>query len=272
MFQKNTSRSSTICTRTALHHYIQVPGVRITSGQTYPPRDTPLAVIRQPVKGGSAEYPQEQQDVVLRQGSALSSFLFIIIMDVLARELGSKPRESMPFAGDIVLCDIQKKMEREESWRDQFESHGLCVCRTKAEYPIPPSTQRGEHKTRRRTDANGKGIQLSRESSAAEGWLKIDVNKRVNVVWYKWREVSRIMYDKKMHINCKDKIFKIIIKPAVESGSEWWESRKKIQLHTTEMRMLRWARGKTKKNHIKNERIWRGANIEPMTMFLRQKP
>ena len=34
--------------------------------------------------------------------------------------------------------------------------------------------------------------------------------------------------------------------------------------------MLRWARGKTNKDHIKNEDIWRDANIEPMTTFLRQ--
>ena len=37
------------------------------------------------------------------------------------------------------------------------------------------------------------------------------------------------------------------------------------KLHTTEMRRLRWARGKTKKDHINNEDIWREANIEPMT-------
>ena len=35
--------------------------------------------------------------------------------------------------------------------------------------------------------------------------------------------------------------------------------------------MLRWARGKTKKDHIKNEDIWREANVEPMTTFLRKK-
>ena len=44
-----------------------------------------------------------------------------------------------------------------------------------------------------------------------------------------------------------------------------------IKLHTTEMRMLRWARDKTKKDHIKNEDIWREANVEPMTTFLRKK-
>ena len=36
-------------------------------------------------------------------------------------------------------------------------------------------------------------------------------------------------------------------------------SRKTIH---TEMRMLRWARGKTKKDHVKNEDIWRETNIE----------
>ena len=41
------------------------------------------------------------------------------------------------------------------------------------------------------------------------------------------------------------------------------------KLHTTDMRMLRWARGNTKKDHIKNEDIWREANIESMTIFLR---
>ena len=35
--------------------------------------------------------------------------------------------------------------------------------------------------------------------------------------------------------------------------------------------MLRWTRGKTKKEHIKNEDIWREANVEPMTTFLGKK-
>ena len=37
------------------------------------------------------------------------------------------------------------------------------------------------------------------------------------------------------------------------------------------MRMLRWARGKTYKDHIKNEDIWRDANVETMTTFLGKK-
>ena len=62
-------------------------------------------------------------DVGLHQGSALSPLLFIIIMDVLASELGSKPPESMLFADDLVLCETSReKFEQElERWRDQFE-------------------------------------------------------------------------------------------------------------------------------------------------------
>ena len=53
----------------------------------------------------------------------------------------------------------------------------------------------------------------------------------------------------------KDKIYKTIVKTAMIYGSECWAVKKNdtTKLHTTEMRMLRWARGKTKKDHIKNE-------------------
>ena len=55
------------------------------------------------------------------QGPALSPLLFIIIMDVLASELGSKPPESMLFADYLVLCETSReKVEQElERWRDR---------------------------------------------------------------------------------------------------------------------------------------------------------
>ena len=108
---------------------------------------------------------------------------------------------------------------------------------------------------------------------AAEGGSETDVNNRVKVAWAKWREVSGVMCDKKMLLKLKDKIYKTIVKPAMIYGSECWAVQKNDtqKLHTTEMRMLRWARGKTKKDHIKNEDIWREANVEPMTTFLRKK-
>ena len=42
-------------------------------------------------------------------------------------------------------------------------------------------------------------------------------------------------------------------------------------MHTTEMRMLLWARGKTRLDHVRNEDIWKKAGMYPMAEFLREK-
>ena len=57
------------------------------------------------------------------------------------------------------------------------------------------------------------------------------------------------------------------------NGAECWAVRKKEErkLHTTEMRMLRWARGKTRLDHVRNVDIWKEAHMYPMAEFLREK-
>ena len=63
----------------------------------------------------------------------------------------------------------------------------------------------------------------------------------------------------------KDKVYKTAIKPAMVYGAECWAVRKKEErkLHTTEMRMLRWARGKTRLDHVRNVDIWKGGTLVP---------
>ena len=74
--------------------------------------------------------------VGLHQGSALSPYLFDLIMDVLTREVKEEPPWSMMFADDIVLCDDTKEKVREklEAWRRVMEERGLKVSRKKTEY------------------------------------------------------------------------------------------------------------------------------------------
>ena len=69
------------------------------------------------------------------------------------------------------------------------------------------------------------------------------------------------------------KVYKTAIKPAMVYYAECWAVRKKEErkLHTTEMRMLRWARGKTRLDHVRNEDIWKEAHMCPMAEFLREK-
>ena len=68
-------------------------------------------------------------------------------------------------------------------------------------------------------------------------------------------------------------MYKTAIKPAMVYGAACWAVRKKEErkLHTTEMRMLRWARGKTRLDHVKKLDIWKEAHMYPMAEFLREK-
>ena len=52
---------------------------------------------------------------------------------------------------------------------------------------------------------------------------------------------------------------------------ECWAVTKKEdrKLPTTEMRMLRWATGKTRLYHLRNVDIWKEAHVYPMAEFLR---
>ena len=63
----------------------------------------------------------------------------------------------------------------------------------------------------------------------------------------------------------KDKVYKTAVKPAMVYGAECLAVRKKEErkLHTTEMRMLWWARGKTRLDHVRNVDIWKEANMTP---------
>ncbi|KAK3529995.1 hypothetical protein QTP86_009381 [Hemibagrus guttatus] len=74
--------------------------------------------------------------VVLHQGSALSPFLFAIVMDQLSEEVKQESPWTMMFADDIVICSESREQVEEnlERWRFALESRGMKVSRSKTEY------------------------------------------------------------------------------------------------------------------------------------------
>ncbi|KAL6498970.1 hypothetical protein OROGR_028148 [Orobanche gracilis] len=83
--------------------------------------------------GRTEEFPIT---IGVHQGSALSPFLFAIVMDELTREIQNSVPWCMMFADDIVLIDetkvgVQQKLEL---WRDTLEAQSFSLNRSKNEY------------------------------------------------------------------------------------------------------------------------------------------
>ena len=74
--------------------------------------------------------------VGLHHGSALSAFLFAIIIDRLTEDIRKDAPWDMLFADDIVLCrQNHRELEEDlEIWRNALERRGLKVSRSKTEY------------------------------------------------------------------------------------------------------------------------------------------
>ena len=229
---------------------------------------------------GITEYSNVK--VGLHQGSAISPLLFIIIMDVLASEIDIESPWAMLFADDLDLCETSKAaVERElEILRDQFERHGLRVSRTKTAY-MPcndydnnprnyEEIQLGDFDDKLNTVATFKYLGSIFDSN---GGAERDINNRFRLAWMKWKQLTGVLCDKKVPIKLKDKVYKTVIKPTMTHGAECWAVRKKYEnrLYVAEMRMLRWIRGKTSKDHVRNQSIQEDAKVCQMSTFLRQK-
>ena len=54
-----------------------------------------------------------------------------------------------------------------------------------------------------------------------------DVDGRIKVAWSRWRDLSGVIYDKKVPMKLKSKLYKTVVRPAMVYGSECWALRKK---------------------------------------------
>ncbi|KAK3522053.1 hypothetical protein QTP70_022448, partial [Hemibagrus guttatus] len=75
-------------------------------------------------------------EVGRHQGSALSPFLFAIVMDQLSEEVRQEGPWTMMFADDIVICSESREQVEEnlERWRFVLERRGMKVSGSKTEY------------------------------------------------------------------------------------------------------------------------------------------
>ena len=76
------------------------------------------------------------EEFKVQQDSALSPFLFAIIIDRLTEDIRKDAPWDMLFADDIVLCRLNHRELEEDLdiWRNALERRGLKMSRSKTEY------------------------------------------------------------------------------------------------------------------------------------------
>ena len=112
-----------------------------------------------------------------------------------------------------------------------------------------------------------RGPTIDRGGGASE-----DVENRVTKEWPTWRELSGVIYDKKIPTKLKFLIYQTVIRPTLLYGCETWPMPVKDEkrMATTEMRMVRWAMGVSLLEHRRNEELLEEANVEPIATVMRR--
>ncbi|KAI5625322.1 hypothetical protein C0J50_15181 [Silurus asotus] len=204
--------------------------------------------------------------VGLHQGSALSPFLFAVVMDRLTDEVRQESPWTMMFADDIVICcesreQVEKSLER---WRYALERRGMKLSRSKTEY-MCVNEREGSGVVR----LQGEEIQKVEEfrylgsTVQSNGECVREVKKRVQAGWSEWRRVTGVICDSRVSAKLKGKVYRTVVRPAMLYGLETvaLSKRQEVELEVAELKMLRFSLGVTRMNKIRNEFIRGTAHV-----------
>ena len=128
--------------------------------------------------------------VGLHQGSALSPFLFAVIMDRLTDEVRREPPWTMLFADDIVICEETREEveQRLESWKYVLKSRGMKVSRLKTECRCINGGNDNETVKMEDTKLPRlKEFKYLGSTVQESGGCEREVKKRVQAGWNGWR-------------------------------------------------------------------------------------
>ncbi|GJV07035.1 ataxia telangiectasia mutated family protein [Tanacetum coccineum] len=161
-------------------------------------------------------------EVGLHHGSAISPYIFALILDELSRRIQEDIPWCMIFADDIVLVSESAEglNDKLENWRDALEVNGLRILQPKESFRYLRSML---HKS---------------------GRIDEDVAHRIKAAWLKWRAATRVICDRIFPLKLKGKFYRVAIRPAMLYGSECWPITKALanRMEVAELRMLREGR------------------------------
>ena len=163
--------------------------------------------------------------VGLYQGSALSPFLFAIIMDKLTEDIRKDPPWDMLFADDIVMSrQNHRELEDDlEIWRNALERRGLKVSRSKTEYLKVGGVDDGEElKLQGEKIKRAKNFKYLGWTVSSDGRCEEEVRRRILAGWMSWKKMSEVLCDRKLSAMVKGKMYKSVVRPVCFMKWKWW--------------------------------------------------
>ena len=219
-------------------------------------------------KRGTSEH--FEVGIGLHQGSALSLFLFIMLVDTISQDVRNELQWEQLYADDLAIIDVTSTdtQNRLESWQKVLTDNGLKINVAKTvhlstrENPLPIELNGEELKNVDHFKYLGSVIDK-------DGTIDRDVDLRVQAAWSSWRKLTGVLYDRKIPLRLKAKIYET--RPALTYGSECWAMKvtNKRKIATTEMRIHRGILGVSRRDHMRNEEIRRILHLSPIDEVMR---
>ncbi|KAJ0495634.1 putative reverse transcriptase domain, DNA/RNA polymerase superfamily [Helianthus annuus] len=201
-------------------------------------------------------------EVGLHQGSALSPFLFAVVLDELSKSIQERVPWCLLFADDIVLVveNKQSRNARLEDWRVALEGKGLRISRSKTGYLHCDFSGAGDVEDTQIT-LEGQGVQQTTKFKylgsfiQRDGELDSDVAHRVQAGWCRWRAATGVLCDKRFPAKLKGKFYRVTVRPSMLYRTKCWATKKAQarKMEVAEMRMLRWMCGHTSWDRIRSD-------------------
>ncbi|KAK3508105.1 hypothetical protein QTP70_014276 [Hemibagrus guttatus] len=182
-------------------------------------------------------------DVGLHQGSALSPFLFAMVMDQLSEEVRQESPCTIMLADDIVICSESREQVEVnlERWKFALERRGMKVSRSKTEY-MCVNEREGSGTVRLQGEEVKKVQEFKYLGSTVQsnGECGKEVKKRVQAGWNGCRKVSGVLCDRTISARIKGKVYRTVVRPAMLYGLETVSLRKRqeSELEVAELKML----------------------------------
>ncbi|KAK3512201.1 hypothetical protein QTP70_000471 [Hemibagrus guttatus] len=182
-------------------------------------------------------------EVGLHQGSALSPFLFAMVMDQLSEEVRQESPWTMMFADDIVICSESREQVEENlvRWRFALERRGMKVSGSKTEY-MCVNEREGSGTVRLQGEEVKKVQEFKYLGSTVQsnGECGKEVKKRVQAGWNGWRKVWGVLCERKISARIKGKVYRTVVRAAMLYGLETVSLRKRqeSELEVAELKML----------------------------------